>query len=82
MPRVVARCCGTCKWGRFELTPTGKPKKFIAGRCSFPIDAGAIRVFLGEHLPTCVSNELGGPFHRDGIWPDGGEECGVWEGSQ
>lgn len=59
-------CCGTCKWSKWDLTKTGKIRKFVAGRCRFPVDKEAIRVFLRDLFDS----------HR-GIWPDDGESCGV-----
>jgi hypothetical protein len=80
-------CCETCKWAKWELTPTGKIRKFVAGRCLFPVDKEAIREFLRVHLPQYAGGEEqlrdASLFDvRRGIWPSDGESCGVWEAKE
>lgn len=61
--------CKTCKYATFELTPTGRIKRNLVGRCSVPAPAPPV-------APACFvfSKPL-----RAGVWPDMGAACTAWE---
>jgi hypothetical protein len=65
----MKKCCRNCLHAQFELTPTGRPKRKLAGRCRFPLPE------VPANLPACVEPVV---FRKTAIWPDH-EDCPVWE---
>jgi hypothetical protein len=66
------RCCGNCKFSRWELTPTGRISNY-AGRCVVELPV--------INLPWCVTQCYS--FRRDyprcGLGPKDGTECPLFE---
>ena len=78
MPREAN--CASCKFAAFSLTPTGRIRRRLAGRCDYPggEELGASVLSL---LPLCMhTNVLRDVLAcRKSIWPDY-QDCPVWEG--
>ena len=66
------KCCKTCKFSRWYLTPNGKIKKFYSGTCVVPVPAMPM-------LPSCF--KLYEEPVRFGIWPEDGGDCQAYEES-
>jgi hypothetical protein len=69
----MKKCCKTCIYSRWDLTPTGRIARDISGRCVVQLP-----VVL---LPSCVTDATGfsHEWHRIGIVPDDGQRCPLWE---
>lgn len=63
------RCCKTCKWARWDLTPKGRIRRNVSGRCDYP----------WFQIPPGPECEIRPQPNRIGIWPNMGSECRVWE---
>ncbi len=69
------KCCRTCLFSRWWLTPTGKIKnvRTQAGRCTAPLpDFKAL-------LPSCIDPPVVG---RRGVWPQEGSDCPLYEANE
>ena len=78
MPRKVN--CASCKFSNFSLTPTGRIRKRLAGRCDYPGGeelSDAVLSLLPLCLHTIVLQDV--LAWRKAIWPDY-QDCPVWEG--
>lgn len=53
------RCCKTCKWARWQLTPTGRIRRGVCGRCEYP----------SFQLPPGPACEERIKPHRVAVWP-------------
>lgn len=60
--------CATCGNAEFELTPTGRIKRMIVGRCRAEIPALPV-------MPACAIRP---EIRKSGIWPDMGDGCTFW----
>lgn len=69
---MIIHTCGNCRHSIFELTPTGKPKRNLSGRCAYPLPE------IPASLPACVAPIK---FTKLAIWPDR-DDCVVWEQKQ
>lgn len=67
---MPAQCCKTCRWARFERTPTGRIVRRYAGRCAYPLPPPPV-------LPSSVI-EYHAPY-KGGIRPESGATCPVYE---
>lgn len=67
----LTKCCKTCKWAKWELTPKGKIKQSEAGKCDYP------KTILPA-VPEC-ENQVSASHFRYGIWTDMGDRCPVWQ---
>ena len=72
---TMKRCCGTCMFSRWMLTPTGRKKKDQVGRCIVEID--------DPPVPYSVSRSYGylppSQLPRSGIDTDDGKDCPFWQ---
>lgn len=68
--------CGSCRWGDFWLTPTGRFRKSVAGRCLYrvPPYPGP----LPDSLTKSVSYRPIETQSLNGVWPDH-KGCPTWE---
>lgn len=62
------KCCGTCKFSRWWLTPTGRIPKKAAGQCK--------AVFVEPILPACICKPS---YHRVYVWQDYGHDCPLYK---
>ncbi len=73
MNNLPEKCCGTCRWGRFEMTAHKPPKIKLGepGECDFPLDSIAVPRSVGgkRFLYKCVA------------WPEW-DRCPTWEVKQ
>lgn len=69
---VMGQCCENCRFGHFQRTPTGKPKRKQTGRCMYLIPP------LNIPLPVSVL-DFNWPPRLGGINPQDGEHCECWE---
>lgn len=79
MAKQTKKTCGTCRYGKFERTPTGQAKREQSGRCLHP-HASALYTSdwvksVEGHFPLAVLVER--PIAGT-IWPDY-TDCGFWE---
>lgn len=65
--------CKTCKYSKWERTPTGKISKLYGGKCLFKIELPI--------LPSCVNSfiNLNTENWKNRVWPNNGADCKVWE---
>lgn len=70
----MAATCKTCKWAKFEMTKSAKPRprKFARGFCEWPIPEKPI-------IPISISDQWDFTMRKGGIWPDDTRECPAWE---
>ena len=69
---MSAKRCGTCRFGKFEMTSHATPRpKNQAGVCLWQ-PSGPILV------PSCVKVSM----FRSYTWPRDGTECPTWEGKE
>lgn len=55
--------CPACKFGKFERTATGRPKRNLPGRCTFELGALVVPIVMTIQ-PRMTA-----------IWPDMGADC-------
>lgn len=62
--------CATCEFAQWQLTPAGRIKQKVAGKCNFPLpDLSTILPFSAR-----VAN-----LYKASIWPDYGQDCPTWK---
>ena len=67
--------CANCAYAAFTLTPSGRIKALVAGRCGAQLpDLASLPT-----IPACVFIP---PLSKSGIWPDMGMDCRVWKAKQ
>ena len=59
--------CGSCKWGKWQLTAKGNPKRTY-GDCTFPFTPPTV-------VPDCYSST----YHKTHVWRDQGTSCPTWK---
>lgn len=63
------QCCGTCKWGKFEMTKHDPPRiKDRVGRCEWPLPDLLFPISMRSPLE-----------YRRGYVTPNGDECPTWE---
>jgi hypothetical protein len=67
----ATKCCGTCRFAQFALTPTGRIKKHAPARCGYPVQQIEL-----PPVPQCVSLTVGTP---KGIWESAYPDCATYE---
>jgi len=65
--QAAVKCCGTCAFAGWNLTPTGRIKRDESGRCFAP--------FTPPILPVCIPPPT---YRRQGIGADDGKECPLY----
>jgi hypothetical protein len=68
------KACITCGWAEWQLTPTGRIKKNVPGRCTFNITSQSLRAIL----PRCAVFDHP---HKSAVWPEDEGFCPVWKES-
>jgi hypothetical protein len=71
--KLPKRMCGTCRWGEFERTATGRIKKGRSGRCQIPDP-------VRPALPECITRAVGYSilYSRSWMGPEEGTLCPCW----
>ena len=64
------KCCKSCVWARWELTPAGRITKNISGHCVYP--------YVPAPAPAALEVQLS----KRGIWADYGKECETYENNE
>jgi hypothetical protein len=70
MQKLPEKCCGTCKWGKFEMSNHNPPRILRGGRaeCLFPLPEI-------PPMPSCVDPIR--PYKRS-IYDAMGTDCPTW----
>jgi len=61
--------CKTCKWAKFQRTPSGRIKRNVHGTCEYPPPIEPLK-------PACEIYKQSG---RMAIWPELYQGCPVYE---
>lgn len=79
MSRQTKKTCGTCRYGKFERTPTGRAKADYAGRCLHVCANREHMDALLAHLKSLVPIAVRIERPAAGtIWPED-TDCNFWE---
>ncbi len=67
------RCCGTCKWGEFQMTGHVPPRpKDKAGKCNWPIPDLPLPISI-----SVTAAPLSQLINKHSVWPFD-EICQTW----
>jgi hypothetical protein len=64
------KCCRNCTHAQWHLTPSGRIKKDVYGKCTIEFELPVV--------PSCITLSM----HRHFIWPDYGVDCPEFEETQ